>query len=110
MRSMFRICVAAAAALSLAGCGIVFPSAHSRASRNTPGFKAGYTDGCASATIQDTNYRADTVRDEQSYASDKNYRAGWSSGFTNCRTNLTHDTTIPGGGPIPDNNPGAQRH
>jgi hypothetical protein len=110
MIRMLRICVAAAVALSLAGCGILFPSARERAAKNSPGFKAGYSDGCASATIQDTNYRADTVRDEQSYAADKNYRSGWASGFYNCRTNRTHNTAIPGGGPIPDNNPGAPRN
>ncbi len=97
------------AALSLAGCGILFPSAKDRAAKNTPGFKSGYSDGCASATVQDTNYRNDTVRDEESYRSDKNYRAGWNSGFTNCRTNRTH-MPAPGVGPIPDNNPGGRTY
>ena len=103
MRKTARIVIALFAALSLAGCGIFFPSAHQRAGRNLPGFRAGYSDGCASATIQDTNYRHDQVRDASSYASDKNYRAGWASGFYNCRSNKTHD---PSKGPIPDNEPG----
>ena len=103
MRETARIAITLLAVLSLAGCGIFFPSAAQRAARDTPGFKAGYSDGCASATNQDTNYRHDQMRDESSYASDKNYRAGWASGFSVCRTNLTHS---PSGGPIPDNEPG----
>ncbi len=107
MTTTFRTALAVAAALTLAGCGIFFPSAHDRAARNTPGFKAGYSDGCASATNQDTNYTHDQVRDENSYTSDRNYRAGWASGFTTCRTNLTHN---PSKGPIPDNNPGGHSY
>jgi len=101
-----RTLVLVVAALSLAGCGILFPTARDRAAKNTPGFKSGFSDGCASATIQDTNYRKDTVRDEELYKSDANYRAGWSSGFYNCRTNQTHTAQTPNVGPIPDNNPG----
>jgi hypothetical protein len=103
MIKIARLAIVALTALSLAGCGIFFPTARSRAAKNTPGFKSGYSDGCASATIQDTNYRHDQVRDEGSYAADKNYRAGWASGFSVCRTNLTRN---PSRGPIPDNNPG----
>jgi len=73
-----RTIVLVALALSLAGCGILFPTARDRAAKNTPGFKAGFSDGCASATEQGTNYRNDMVRDEQLYKTDKNYRSGWS--------------------------------
>jgi hypothetical protein len=101
-----RTVVVAIAVLSLAGCGILMPGAKDRAAKNTPGFKSGFSDGCASATMQDTNYRADQVRDEQLYKTDKFYRAGWASGFYNCRTNKTHPMNQPNAGPIPDNNPG----
>jgi hypothetical protein len=104
----FAPVLAAALALSLAGCGILMPTARDRAAKNTPGFKSGYSDGCASATIQDVNYRADQVRDENLYKTDKHYRTGWASGFYNCRTNRTHSMTGPGSGPIPDNRPGAR--
>jgi predicted small lipoprotein YifL len=107
MRRTLRTAITFLAALSLAGCGILFPTASQRAGKNTPGFKAGYSDGCASATIQDTNYRHDQVRDEASYKNDKHYRAGWSAGFSSCRTNLTRD---PATGPIPDNNPGGHHY
>jgi len=74
--------------------------------KNTPGFKAGYSDGCSSANAQDTNYRAEQVRDENLYKTDKHYRSGWASGFYNCRTNLAHPVGTPNSGPIPDNQPG----
>jgi hypothetical protein len=102
----FAPALAAVLAVSLAGCGIVMPTARDRAAKNTPGFKAGYTDGCASATIQDTNYRADQIRDDNLYKTDKHYRSGWASGFYNCRTNRTHPMNNPASGPIPDNQPG----
>lgn len=108
MKKSLRTAVLAIAVVSLAGCGIFFPSARDRAAKNTPNFKSGYSDGCASATIQDTTYRTDTVRDEELYKSDKNYRAGWASGFYNCRNNATHKLNEPGVGPIPDNNPGGR--
>ncbi len=102
LRSLFVVL----AAVSLAGCGILMPTSRDRAAKNTPGFKAGFSDGCASATMEQTNYRTDQVRDEALYKSDKNYRAGWASGLYNCRTNKTQQMNQPNAGPIPDNNPG----
>jgi hypothetical protein len=104
--NLFTRSIAVAAALTLAGCGILMPSARDRAAKNTPGFKAGYSDGCASATIQDTNYRSDQIRDENLYKTDKFYRSGWASGFYTCRTNNSHPISSPNSGPIPDNHPG----
>lgn len=101
-----RTLVVAVAVLSLAGCGILMPSAKDRAAKKTPGFKSGFSDGCASATNQATNYRTDLVRDEAEYKTDKHYRSGWASGFYNCRTNQTNQVYQPNAGPIPDNNPG----
>jgi len=109
MNIFIRI-IAVAAAISLAGCGILMPTARDRAAKKTPGFKAGYSDGCASATIQDTKYRGEQVRDENLYKTDKFYRSGWSSGFYNCRTNVSHPESTPNSGPIPDNLPGGHPH
>ncbi|MDE2184175.1 MAG: hypothetical protein KGJ78_14240 [Alphaproteobacteria bacterium] len=103
-----HIAVVTLAALALAGCGIVFPSARERAARNNPNFQSGYTDGCASANQQGANYRKDAVRDDVLYKTDKAYRSGWGSGFYNCRNNVTRAPTTPGAGPIPDNSPGGQ--
>ena len=51
MKKTIHIVIAIVAALALTGCGIFFPSAKMRAAKNTPGFKAGFSDGCASATV-----------------------------------------------------------
>ncbi|GAA0548509.1 hypothetical protein FHS83_001001 [Rhizomicrobium palustre] len=94
------------AAGSLAGCGILMPTAKDRAAKKTPGFKSGYSDGCASASLQGTNHRAEQVRDESLYKTDAHYRSGWASGFTNCRNNNVNPRNQPNAGPIPDNSPG----
>ena len=108
MKKTLRLCTAAALALLLGGCGIFLATARDRAAKNTPGFKAGFADGCASATVQDTNYRDDMIRDEAYYKADKHYRTGWASGFHNCRNRSTHNPADRGG-PIPDDSPGAKR-
>jgi len=107
MRKSYRLSIVTFAALSLAGCGIFFPTAKDRAAKQTPGFQNGYSDGCASASAQGTNYRGDKVRDDAAYQSDKHYRAGWASGFANCRTPSQTDPARPDAGPVPDNNPGS---
>ena len=104
MKTTFRIAILAVLVSSLAGCGIFFPSARLRAEKNSPSFKNGYTDGCASASAQSASRRDDYVRDQDAYQSDRVYRAGWASGFYNCRTPATRG---PDQSPIPDNNPGA---
>jgi predicted small lipoprotein YifL len=104
MKKPLRLAILIVTALSLAGCGILFPSARMRAEKDTPSFKNGYSDGCASAAAQSANRRQDFVRDEEAYQSDRVYRAGWASGFYNCRTGGTRS---PGQGPIPDNGPGS---
>lgn len=106
MRAL-RTAFAVLALVSLAGCGILLPTAKDRAAKKTPAFREGYSDGCASATVQDTNHRAEQVRDENLYKTDAHYRSGWASGFGNCRTNTNRPANTPGAGPIPDNQPGA---
>lgn len=101
-----RTAVAALALISLAGCGILLPTAKDRAGKKTPEFRSGYSDGCASATAQDTNHRAEQMRDENLYKTDAHYRAGWAAGVTNCRTNTNRPANTPAAGPIPDNQPG----
>ncbi len=103
---LFRSAVAAIALISLAGCGILLPSPRDRAAKKTAEFRNGYSDGCASATAQDVNHRADQQRDDNLYKTDGRYRAGWASGFNNCRTNTNSRGNMPNAGPIPDNSPG----
>ncbi len=64
---MAPLCSRLAALLLLAAlCGC--ESASDRALRNSPDFKAGYSDGCASAGTRGANMRDNgRVRDEQAY-------------------------------------------
>lgn len=95
-----------AAAILLSGCGIFLPTAKDRAAKATPGFRSGYSDGCASAGVVSANHREEKVRDENLYKTDAHYRSGWASGFTNCRNNNINPRNQPNAGPIPDNLPG----
>ena len=93
--------IALLSALPLLGC----ESAQDRALRKSPDFKAGYSDGCASAGTQGANPRDTSLdRDEEAYRSNKAYRAGWGTGFNACR-NYQPSANMPpppGQGPIPD--------
>ncbi len=74
----------------------------SRQVENSPNFKSGYSDGCASANNYSANMRARTdVRDAALFKTDRAYRAGWSAGYTACRpANL--EPREPNQGPIAD--------
>lgn len=77
--------------LALAACGSRKP--------DSPDFKAGYSDGCASANTQGgANKREDSlIRDEAAYRGNKDYRSGWGRGYGACRA--TSAPSAPGGGP-----------
>lgn len=87
----------------LAGC----ESAADRALKRTPDFRAGYSDGCASAGTQGANMRdTEPVRDEEAYRANRAYRAGWGTGFNACRGYQPgNNMPPPGRGPIADPNP-----
>lgn len=78
------------------------------AMRKSPDYHAGYHDGCASAPGPDANWRAGftPTKDEALFKKSRNYRAGWNSGFTACRTYTPRGVPRPYAGPIPDENPG----
>lgn len=100
-----RIALVSVTALSLTGCGFIFESKAERATRNSPDFKSGYSDGCATANAQGTDYGRTVVRDDEMYRTDKPYRAGWAAGVSACRSNLASQPGVPGS-PIPDSSPG----
>ena len=92
---------ALAFALLLCGC-IFFEGPAERAMRNDPNFKAGYSDGCASANARGTNYRGDTVRDDAAYETSRPYRAGWSAGYSTCNNQYNANPgSMPGEAPHP---------
>jgi hypothetical protein len=79
--------------LLLAGC------AGDRALRNSPDFKAAYSDGCASASLQGANPRGNSLtRDDAAFRSNAAYHAGWGEGFNSCRA--MNAPQSPGGGPF----------
>ena len=54
--------------------------------RNSPDFKAGYSDGCASANMAGANKRDTSLtRDDAAYQANRAYRSGWGTGFGACR-------------------------
>ena len=71
-------------ALALAACGL-FPSAAERAVQKSPDFRAGYSDGCAAASVTGANPREGPYRDEALYRVSQAYRAGWGNGYSVCR-------------------------
>ena len=81
--SVSMVLVVLAASL-VSGC-IFFPSAKDKALRKTPSFKEGYSDGCAAASTQSSNYREGPYKDQALYQSDQAYRAGWGNGYQTCR-------------------------
>lgn len=79
-----------------------------RATRATPGFKAGYTDGCTAVSAASADMSVEKFRDQSMYDSDPNYRSGWANGWTNCRSTSGPTGRNPNAGPVPDINPGGQ--
>ena len=87
--------------LALSACA----SAADRALRNSPDFKAGYSDGCASANGPGANMRdTSRTRDEQAYRGNRAYSTGWDTGFHACGVSQSSRgmPPMPGQGPIPD--------
>ena len=88
MRAMILL-----SSLLLVGC------AADRAQRNSPDFKAGYSDGCASASLEGADRRDNSLtRDEAAYRGNAAYHAGWGEGFGACRA--MNAPQSPGGGPF----------
>ena len=104
MRAIPRLAMLFLLSVALSAC----ESASDRAMKKSPDYKAGYSDGCASAGSPGANMRADSrVRDEQAYQANAAYRAGWGTGFNACRgySSPANMPTSPGRGPIPDPTP-----
>jgi hypothetical protein len=92
---MDRVMRLAMSFLLLAGCA----SPAERAMQNSPDFKAGYSDGCASAGLQGANKRDTSLtRDEAAYGGNPAYHRGWGEGFGACRTMAAPQA--PAGGPF----------
>ena len=93
--------------LLLCGCTL-FDSRAELARKNSPDFKAGYQDGCASASNRGADPLADPIRrDEEAYRTNQAYHSGWGTGFSACRiAGPMNGAPPPGRGPIADPSPG----
>lgn len=98
-RTLFVVLLAA----SLSGC-IFFETRAMRAMRNDPNFKAGYSDGCASANARGTSFTGSKIRDEAAFQVSQPYRAGWSNGYSTCNNQLYRSNT-PNVNDSPDHRP-----
>lgn len=49
-----------------------------------PSFQTGYGDGCVTATEADKSFSTKKQRDDDAFANDKAYAAGWRQGFLQC--------------------------
>ena len=99
-----RLSLVTASALMLTGC-MFFETRADRAIRSQPNYRAGYSDGCASANAEGANMRhGNIVRDDALYDSDKPYRVGWANGHNQCRRMAPPGQSQ---GALPDVNPGA---
>jgi hypothetical protein len=50
-----------------------------------PNYKAGYSDGCWTATSQVPGDPSTITRNEEAWKADKAYNAGWRAGYSACR-------------------------
>ncbi len=82
-RRRFLTLLAPAAGLLAAGCA---SGGNLAELRESPGFTAGYGDGCATATEEDKSFSTRTERDRYAFENDEAYRAGWRQGYLECST------------------------
>ncbi|MEM8987559.1 MAG: hypothetical protein AAGC95_12640 [Pseudomonadota bacterium] len=52
--------------------------------KEAPAYSQGYGDGCASARERSKNFGVKSTRDDELFASDKAYEAGWRQGYIAC--------------------------
>lgn len=80
---MTRTLLLAAGLVMLGGC-VTNPNIE--ALRESPGFQAGYGDGCLTATEEDKSFSTENARDAYAFEEDPAYRAGWRQGYIECQS------------------------
>lgn len=74
------------AALLAAGAASCASTADMATLRESPGYSAGYGDGCLTATEEDKSFSSKKERDAYAFKNDEAYRAGWRQGYLECST------------------------
>ena len=80
MPRLFRLCLPLLLVAITAGCGM-----GKSEYADEPNYKAGYSDGCWTATSQVPGDPSTITRNEEAWKGDKAYNAGWRSGYSACR-------------------------
>ncbi|MEZ5893267.1 MAG: hypothetical protein R3C58_09010 [Parvularculaceae bacterium] len=75
---------ALAAALFAAGLAGCASYGDLEALKEQPSYQSGYVDGCYTATEEDKSFSTKKKRDEDAFAEDDAYRAGWRHGYLEC--------------------------
>ncbi len=81
----------------ISGCTL-FESRETRQMRTTPDYRAGYSDGCATANAAGTAGSPAPLRDENAFRANRAYNLGWNTGRSMCRNMITPP---PGATPYP---------
>ena len=72
--------------VGLAGCSL-FESRETRLMRQSPDYKSGYADGCATSNSASRT----TIRDDAAYRGIRAYSMGWNTGRSMCRASTGSD-------------------
>lgn len=89
MMQLTRFLRIALLVLPLAAC------ASSSEYKDEPNYQIGYSQGCSSATHMVPGDKSSITRDEDAYARDKAYRAGWKKGFNACKVKSGNGVEMP---------------
>lgn len=76
-------------ALILTGCAEAGWDAN-----KSPFYQEGFDDGCATASAQGTPGQTKITRDQALFSREKDYHAGWISGFGQCRMSRAPQTPL----------------
>ena len=98
----WRAVLAIGLCLSLSGC-IAFQS---KATRTSPAFRAGYSDGCAAGGGGGATIRVEDAEAAAGYRGDRRYRSGYSAGVAGCRPSSQRPGSMLERGPVADPYPG----
>ena len=74
-----------AGALAFGGCA---SSLENQQLRESPGFQAGYVDGCATAQEEEKSFSTRRQRDAYAFDNAEAYRAGWRQGYLECSNTI----------------------
>lgn len=91
-KNLVTILTGTAALIVITGCA----TTDLTALQQEPGYVAGFSDGCATATEAEKSFSTKRVRDDNAFAEDRAYQAGWRSGLLQCNHRYDDETSRDG--------------